>query len=61
MAAFIGAPPELVVRPGPNDSEGKGFVEHGLQLRLEHLEQKENESQRRTPPQRPFRDTSAIF
>jgi hypothetical protein len=33
------------VRPRPNDSEGKGFVEHGLQLRLEHLEQKVNKSQ----------------
>jgi hypothetical protein len=44
-AAFIGAPPELVVRPSPNDSEGKRFVEHGLQLRLENLEQKGNKSQ----------------
>jgi len=31
-AAFIGAPPELIVRLGPNDFDGEGFVEHGRLL-----------------------------
>jgi len=27
-ATFVGAPPEFVVRAGPNDLEGEGLVEH---------------------------------
>jgi len=27
-SAFVGAPPELVVRAGPNDHEGEGLIEH---------------------------------